>query len=444
MINEKMLEMFNGFYTNPVCREKLYSLYSGVCQGCGSRLFLDSNYHVGHIIPRSQPEVFSKFFEALDVDNIINLNPLCSKCNLSIGDNASSIGILNQMYSYNYKKIKSNFNKLIAGDSKFIYYEPDLDKNLLPITLKNIFETNVKSIDIYKKKEVFWDNIFYYIDIDTAIINSNFSQIIVKELAQMSYLSKILASIKTTFKIERINDKFFLYQMYINPKMCSEEELSEILKIEAFLNKFESVGLSLDELRPFLSPLKIGGLIYEELSKYKKTIYGYTLVSKMQNEKTLPVFVAVTAPMFIELGEKYKKYIGEDKYIKEVDNIVQLLISFESYIIKFFDLANNISLMKNRRFSSIVVEDIIKMDLDNNMGHSFFDYNVEQLISMNSFINFIIKNNISSHSDLLKLYGSVIDSILSLFNSFNINAGTFSEKRFRGVYKDMVELHKKV
>ena len=124
MINEKMLEIFNGFYKKDECREKLLSLYNFKCQGCNSDLLMNSNYHVGHIIPRSQPSFFEELFISLDVDNIINLHPLCSSCNLSVSDNVSSYPILNKIYSSNYRKIKNRNNR-----NKIINREDDINRD---------------------------------------------------------------------------------------------------------------------------------------------------------------------------------------------------------------------------------------------------------------------------------------------------------------------------
>ena len=230
--------------------------------------------------------------------------------------------------------------------------------------------------------------------------------------------------------------------MYINPNTCSDDELTEILKIEEFLNNGGVNGVELQDLKLFLTPLKIGKYFYEHIIANSFSIYGFTLISKMQASKTIPVFSYSKVDVLAELSDKYKFLVKDDRYITDVDNIIYNIINFEKSIIDFFEKANKINLLKSRRFSILVMPEIIKIDLDNNLEHKFMDYSLEEIIKMNSFFEYLINNNICGEDiNLVRQYNKSLSSVVELFKSFNPSQKTISERYFRKLYVAFRDLH---
>lgn len=443
LINEDLLERFNGFYKRENCRDVLYKMYKGVCMGCGTSLKMDSNYHVGHIIPRSKPEEFSELFQKLDVDNIINLNPLCSECNLGVSDNFSTYAIINKMFSYNYKKIKNNIS-LIFEKKGFVYFEPNLDKNYLDISLESLFKTGIKGVDAEIRKEIDNNLIIYFNDVESAIIENSYFP----NKNNVNILNKVLTSIKATFKIEKVNNKFFIYQMYINPQNTTEQELEEILKIESYLNEYEKDGVDLLELKKFLTPLKIGKLIYTHLSDKNLNIYKFSIVSKVQEKKNISIFKFRTRNFVDEVISSYKNILGENnKFLNKTNSCYQTLLFLEKLVVDFINKSNHINLMENRRFSEFAIKDLISIDSESPENSYILGVSVFSIIDVKVVLEYVIKNNLIKNRLYLDLLNAYLESFNRLFlfiNSYNISKKTFSEKKYREFYISLVNLRKTV
>lgn len=136
----KKLKKYNNFYKNNKAREILLELNKHKCKGCEKEIFLNKDYHIGHIIPQKDAEKFEQIFNGLDVNNIINLHPLCSKCNLKANHYQTySFFMLNQMYNENLRIIENRLEKIINKDefkkiNEILFF---LEKN--------------KNIDLYNK-----------------------------------------------------------------------------------------------------------------------------------------------------------------------------------------------------------------------------------------------------------------------------------------------------
>lgn len=104
----------NGFYSRKDARETVFRLYKGVCQGCGKPIDSAKEFHVGHIVPQTHPEEFEKRYPGLDVDNLLNLHLLHSRCNIRQSNVfLASEFRLSQMHTLAAKAIVTRLSKAL-------------------------------------------------------------------------------------------------------------------------------------------------------------------------------------------------------------------------------------------------------------------------------------------------------------------------------------------
>lgn len=155
------LKKYNGFYKNKLSRPVVFKLSKGQCNGCNKTMELNENYHIGHIIPQIEHKSFKLYYPELDVDNVLNLHALCSKCNLKANKYQTySPFMLNQMFNENLRRIETRIEKIIKEEDfaeiyiieEFLRNNPNIDlfsktgkkylnKDLLK-TIKLIYEIN--------------------------------------------------------------------------------------------------------------------------------------------------------------------------------------------------------------------------------------------------------------------------------------------------------------
>jgi hypothetical protein len=208
----KTLIKYNGFYKTQDCREIVFKLSKGICEGCNSMIKLDKFYHVGHIVPRVDSDLFDKMYPSLDVDNLLNLHALCSTCNLKANRfQTYSVFMLNQMFNENYKKIVQKLDKILQDNghtqlniiADFLKANPVIDlfnnngsilsnKDVLSLieTIKN--EREISPILVNKKVK------YYQLDYNTLLTpfsicyqNNNDKLIIVDTTISSLNLSRI-------------------------------------------------------------------------------------------------------------------------------------------------------------------------------------------------------------------------------------------------------------
>lgn len=132
----------NGFYNRPDAREIIYKLHKGICSYEQDVLPLES-VDIGHIVPRSKPELFSKYFAGLDVDNLINLRLLSKKQNIKNSNYfAPSPLLIFDSVAYNLRLIKEklNFEALDFAVKKQIKIS-DLSKKSFYLPHKNVCDS---------------------------------------------------------------------------------------------------------------------------------------------------------------------------------------------------------------------------------------------------------------------------------------------------------------
>lgn len=109
----------NGFYRRAECRELVYLLYKKTCQGCQANLENRRDYVSGHIIPRRFPDEFEKYFPGLDVDNLLNLYLLCTRCNIKQSAYFLAFDhVQGQFFKQSARVIDLRYNRLITHASQ--------------------------------------------------------------------------------------------------------------------------------------------------------------------------------------------------------------------------------------------------------------------------------------------------------------------------------------
>ena len=120
-LSEKDLIKYNSYYKRSDIRRIVFGLNKGVCQVTGKLISFD-DAHVGHIVPRSRPEDFSKIFSSLDVDNLINLFLINKKDNLKTSNfTVLSPHILGERFNYNSRLIQQRLHKVVSENETDIY-----------------------------------------------------------------------------------------------------------------------------------------------------------------------------------------------------------------------------------------------------------------------------------------------------------------------------------
>lgn len=145
--NYKDLIKYNNFYKNKDCRFIVLNIYKKKCQGCNENINLE-NFHVAHIIPKSNEKDFNKLFPELDINNLINLHALCKNCNLKANKfNTYSPFMINQMFNVSIKCISLRINKV-----NNLLKNNNLDK------IYTFLKFN-KKIDLFDKNGIKYNNL---------------------------------------------------------------------------------------------------------------------------------------------------------------------------------------------------------------------------------------------------------------------------------------------
>lgn len=108
---------YNGFYRRADVRKVFYDLFKGKCAATGDQISLH-DAEVGHIVPRSRPEVFEALYPGLDVDNAINLHLISKDVNRRASDGiVPSPHAIHNAVSFSAKRVDQKLAKILARQS---------------------------------------------------------------------------------------------------------------------------------------------------------------------------------------------------------------------------------------------------------------------------------------------------------------------------------------
>lgn len=120
----------NGYYSRPECRDIVYRLYKGKCQGRCQREIALHESDVGHIIPQTKPELLASIFPGIDIHNLINLQLLCQKCNRSVSNVIIEDPLfLNNALGYSMRVVEARLHKVVSKKPA-VFGDTDLRKLL--------------------------------------------------------------------------------------------------------------------------------------------------------------------------------------------------------------------------------------------------------------------------------------------------------------------------